>query len=284
MGGEDVYENKFVMKFSVLSWNIEHFNGESSRLAKVAAHIKADNPDIFGLLEIEKVSVLELLEKHFPEYDFGMTDGPEVQEILVGWRRAKFLQAVFTQKREFKAYNPALRPGALLSVRLGQEFWNLLFLHTDSGTDAPAFGNRAEMFGKIWKVREALRKRAGEAGGRLLVLGDLNTMGLRFPSRRVADRLVSGGKEVEALRAFAGEAGMYVAEKSHDATYGGVALSDLDHLLATKKVKLRQLGQRPDRRDFHVRVRGWQQLNGSARKTFIETVSDHCSLYAEVEG
>jgi len=34
---------------------------------------------------------------------------------------------------------------------------------------------------------------------------------------------------------------------------------------------------------FAVRVEGWQQLGGNARKTFIEMVSDHCALYCEVE-
>ena len=126
------------MKFSVLSWNIEHFKGGVVRLKRVAVHIKRHKPDVFALLEIENVNVRTLMEQEFPGYDFALTDGPQVQEILVGWRRTAFEQAVFSQKREFDVGNDRLRPGALLSVKHSGIWYNLLFLHTDSGTDAPA--------------------------------------------------------------------------------------------------------------------------------------------------
>lgn len=128
------------MGFSVLSWNVEHFKGGDVRTRKVADHIKSQNPDVFGLFEIEGANVQQLMQQHFPGYDFGITDGPETMEILVGWRRGYFNQAIFTQKREFNAGNPSLRPGALLSLRKGNTYFNVLFLHTDSGTDAAAFG------------------------------------------------------------------------------------------------------------------------------------------------
>lgn len=83
--------------FSVLSWNIEHFRGGAERLAKVASHVRAHRPDVFGLLEVENADVLTLMQEELPGYDFALTDGPEVQEILVGWRRGKFSQTVFSQ-------------------------------------------------------------------------------------------------------------------------------------------------------------------------------------------
>src|SRR5574343_1937813 len=86
------------MKFSVLSWNIEHFKGGAARLKKVASHIKKQKPDVFALLEIENVNVRALMEQAFAGYDFALTDGPQVQEILVGWRRTAFGQAVVSQK------------------------------------------------------------------------------------------------------------------------------------------------------------------------------------------
>ena len=114
------------MGYSFLSWNVEHFREGPDRLQRVVQHIRAQDPDVFGLLEVERIAVRDLMRNAFPTYTFGITDGPESMEILVGWRTAKFDQAIFTQKREFKAYNPRLRPGALLSVRIGQDFHNLL--------------------------------------------------------------------------------------------------------------------------------------------------------------
>jgi hypothetical protein len=271
------------MKFRVLSWNVEHFRGGAARVKKVADHIKADAPDVFGLLEVENVDVLGLMQTHFPDFDFGLTDGPQGMEILAGWRRNKFQQVVFTQKREFKLFNPALRPGALLTVTVQGRMHNVLFLHTDSGTDAPAFGNRVEMFDKVWKMKDAMDGIAGQAGGRLLVLGDLNTMGLQFPKKNLASQLVNTAKELTALSAFAAKAAMTLPAKSHDATFNnGNLVSDLDHALASTNLQLTKLGQRPDGTDFRVRVRGWQQLAGAARKDFIDNISDHCSVLVEV--
>jgi hypothetical protein len=271
------------MKFSILSWNVEHFRGGTARVKKVADHIKADDPDVFGLLEVENLEVLTLMQAHFPGYDFGISDGPENMEILVGWRRHKFQQAVFTQKREFKLFNPDLRPGALLSVRLQGQVFNVLYLHTDSGTDAPAFGNRVEMFAKVWKLKEAIDGHSGQNQGRLVVLGDLNTMGLQFPTKSAASQLVTSSKEVLALATLAGKKGLAAPLKSHDLTFNnGKLQSDLDHALVSHHLKLAVLGKRPDNRDFFVRVRGWQQLTGAARVNFIENISDHCSLFLEV--
>ncbi len=271
-------------KFSFLSWNVEHFKGGADRLKRVAAHIKPQNPDIFGLLEVENADVLALMRDHFPDYDFAVTDGPEVQEILLGWRRGKFEQAVFTQKREFKAYNPALRPGALLSVRLQGAYYNLLYLHTDSGPDAPAFGNRAEMFAKIGKMKAAIDGIAGGPGkGNLIVLGDLNTMGLLYPGTVKKDRRVSGEEEVAALGAFAEMMNMKPLAKEFDATWHGSGnkTSALDHVLASQPLNFTELGKR-DGKPFQVRVRGWNQLTGPARDKFLAEISDHSSLFAQV--
>jgi len=57
---------------------------------------------------------------------------------------------LFTQKREFIAYNPSLRPGALLSVKKESKNYNVLFLHSDSGTNAADFGNMQEMISHIY--------------------------------------------------------------------------------------------------------------------------------------
>src|SRR5215217_9736933 len=104
-------------KFSVISWNVEHFREKDGRTKKIAEFMKPFKPDIFSIYETEDVAIMQLMQVHFPDYDYFVTDGPEVQEILIGCKRGVFDQKIFTQKREFKANNPALRPGALLSVQ-----------------------------------------------------------------------------------------------------------------------------------------------------------------------
>ena len=270
--------------FSILSWNIEHFRGGDARLKKVAAHIAGQQPDVFGLLEIENADVLTLMQRELPDFDFALTDGPEVQEILVGWRRGKFDQTVFTQKREFNVGNPALRPGALLSVRLQDAWYNMLFLHTDSGTDAPAFGNRAEMFGKTWKLKGALDRKKDQAdAAQLLVLGDLNTMGLMFPRPAKKFLRVDAPTEIAALGESAEKAGMRLLPKDQPFTWNGSAgKSNLDHVLASQALRLRNFGSAAE--PAEIRVTGWPQLSGAQLTSFLAEISDHASLYAEILG
>lgn len=275
------------MKFSVLSWNVEAFKAGAGRVAKVAAHIKAQNsgkgPDVFGLFEVEEVDILGLMQNEFPNYTFAITDGPQNKEILVGWRNGKFSQVAFTQKREFKAYNPALRPGALLSVRLDQTWYSILFLHNDSGTEAPDFGNRAEMVEKIWSLKGALDRTAGAGQGRLIVLGDLNTMGLLFPGRKKVDERVTEEQEIQALAAFAAKEGMQLLAKEFDETWRNDGMtSNLDHVIATTNLQFVKKGTRPGGRPFFVTVQGWNQLSGQARKSFVQNISDHSALCVDV--
>jgi len=271
------------MKFSLLSWNVEAFEGSASQLSGVADHIHTLKPDVFGLFEVESVNIIALISDHLPEYDYSLTDGPENKEILVGVRRGKFQQSIFTQKREFKAYNPSLRPGALMSLSFSGEFYNVLFLHTDSGTEAPSFGNRNEMFDKIWSVKTALDKKSPEGGGaKFVALGDMNTMGLQFPLKKKADIRVSEKDEIGALEAIAQKQNMVLLPKEFASTFNnGKFTSNLDHILATNNVAFRKFGL-IDHQPFFVRVTGWQQLQGNAQKKFIETISDHCSLYCEI--
>lgn len=258
--------------FTLLSWNVEHFKGGSERISKVTKHIKDQNPDIFGIFEVEGAQVDDLMKNAFPEYDFHITDGPQTMETIVAHRRSKFDQAAFTQKREFKAFNPSLRPGAMLTVRIASEFITLLFLHTDSGTDAPDFGNRQEMFEKISRIKKKLDDQS-EGDGKLIVLGDLNTMGLFFPTRRRSDLRVDAKDEIEALGKLGEKVGMSLLSKDADATFNnGRLISDLDHVLASDSLGIVQ----------DVEVRGWQQLSGGKRTEFIEQVSDHCSMLVRV--
>ena len=270
------------MKFSVLSWNIEHFKGGAARLKKVASHIRKQKADVFCLLEVENADVRALMEQEFAGYDFAITDGPEVQEILVGWRRSAFEQAVFSQKREFDVGNSRLRPGALLSVRQQGIWYNMLFLHTDSGTDAPAFGNRAEMFDKTWSLKAALDRNLGGAGlSHLIVMGDLNTMGLMFPHPAKRYERVDSPTEIAALGEAAASEGMILLVKDRPATWkGSSGVSNLDHAIVSQSVSCTRFGTAADAPQ--VQVRGWPDLAGAAQAKFLDEISDHASLYLEV--
>lgn len=269
------------MAIRVLSWNVEHFR-DGSKISAVAEHIKKHDPDVFALYEVENINVLELMREHFPKHTFHITDGPESQEILVGLRVSSSYQATFVQKREFKAFNPKLRPGASLTLRKGNAYLNFLFLHTDSGTDAAAFGNRAEMFDKVWRMKSAIDKLAEQ--GHLIVTGDLNTMGMYFPKPTKKNLAVGADREVEVLGELASKVGMVRLVKEFDDTFCNERLtSDLDHVLASEGLKVRNLGTRSDGGKFQVQVDGWQQLSGTQRSNFIRNVSDHCALVFTVD-
>lgn len=275
------------MAFVFATWNVEHLGaGDPARLARAAAFIQQAHPsgrpiDVFGILEVKDAQVTDLMLDHFPTYDFHLTDGPQQQEILVGVRRGVFDQKIFVQKREFKAGNEFLRPGALISLKEPSGVWtNLLYLHTDSGTDASAFGNRFEMFGKIAKMKAQLDRKEVErtgdpaAAARLIVLGDLNTMGLAYPTDVVANRRIKAEQEIGELGRFAG---LQRASKSHPHTWkGGAGKSDLDHVLFSAGLALVPLGAA-----FEVRVTGWVDLAGAAQREFLATMSDHSLLIGE---
>lgn len=276
------------MAFSFLAWNVEHFRltaNFTDRAVRIANHIRQQDPDVFGLFEIETVDVLQLMQTEFPDYTFGITDGPQSQEILVGWRNGVFDQASFTQKREFDAHNEHLRPGALFSGRNGTVYYNLLYLHTDSGPDAAAFGNRFEMFDRVWKLRQALNKKVLQSNGtitaaHLIVLGDLNTMGLYYPTNTLANALVKAPREIEVLGLQAAKVGMAVLTKDQPLTYNnGNLKGNLDHVLADTTLPILQPAPGVAEQ---VHVLGWPQLTGAARKEFIDNVSDHASLFARV--
>jgi hypothetical protein len=263
------------VSFELLCWNVEHFDGmDPARLARVVKHVKKQKPDVFALLEMEGADVRQLMEDAFPTYDFFITDGAQTQEILVGCRRGVFDQKAFTQKREFKEGNESLRPGALLSVRQGKVWTSMLFLHSDSGVTPGDFGNRAALFERVLGLQRALTARSG-GDPRLLVVGDLNTMGMYFPTDRKRDLRISAEAEIAALADAAAAGGMVLLPKDRPATWASSSkklVSNLDHVIATEAVRV----------VAPVAVRGWQDLSGEPRQRFLTETSDHCSLAVSV--
>lgn len=278
-------------KFSFLSWNVRHFNGGKSRLNDVDAFITDLGPDVFGLIEYQgKSSIRELMVDRFPEYDFAVTDSTGNLEAVVGYRRGKFDQVVWTQKRQFNDVKRHLRPGALISLRLDSEFYNLLFLHTDSGTKVTDYKNRQKVFAKVWRLKKALAKRAASGNSNLIVLGDLNTMG--------KGRTITGASEIRKLEKVAKKNGLRMLSKDWEATWSqwgkgprgnrrklkvseldGLDTSNLDHVIAADEVQFEPSGDSGE--DVHVK--GWRQLTGANKSDFLWHLSDHCGLFGKVK-
>jgi len=266
--------------FSVLSMNVEHFSRENTDEEKVVAHIQKHNPDVFGLYEVEGPDIHGFITDHFPDYLTLITEGQQLQEILVACRK-KFKKINFFQRHEFKVGNPALRPGVLLSFEASGDLYGLLFLHTDSGTEAPDFGNRAEMFEHAFHLKEALDKKYGKHTN-FMALGDLNTMGLKYPTQKKANVRVADSLEIANLQTQADKVKMRVLSKSHPATHFSPRFgeTDLDHIVASTALKFRQFSQ--SGKQFEVKVDGWNNLTGDARADYLNQISDHCALYCEV--
>ncbi len=278
-------------KFSFLSWNVRHFKGSRARLNDVQDLITDLDPDVFGLIEYQgKSAIRELMVDRFPKYDFAVTDSTGNLEMVIGYRRGKFKQVVWTQKRQFNDRRRRLRPGALISLRLGNEFYNLLFLHTDSGTGQADYNNRQTVFRKVWNLKRALARGAASRKSNLIVLGDLNTMG--------KGATISGASEIRRLERAAERNGMRMLSKDWDRTWsewgkrtnggrrklrvselGDLMTSNLDHVIAADEVEFEPAGDGGE--DVHVK--GWRQLSGARKADFLWNLSDHCGLYGKVK-
>ena len=286
------------MSFSFLVWNVEKFKAKDmNRIRRVVDHIEGQSPDVFCILEFMgksssprpskiKGAVRRLISKSFPEYDFGLTDSKKRIEILIGWKRNKFSQVFFTQRRELNDKNPNLRPGGLLSIRqVGESYFhNFLFLHTKSGRSKEAFDYRKNMFKKIWKLKKALQGLNIQGGkARFVALGDLNTMGR---SKIGSKPSISGRDELKTLEKGAKAHGMRILSKSQDKTWStisGGTKSNLDHVIVSEELRLQEWVYGDGSGiQFEVEVLGWNERNGNARKSYIKNISDHCSLWAEI--
>jgi exonuclease III len=60
--------------FSIASWNVEHFKEDPTRVDRVIDFVKAQNPDVFGLYEVEGATVFSALVSKMPNYTFQITE------------------------------------------------------------------------------------------------------------------------------------------------------------------------------------------------------------------
>lgn len=265
--------------FRVVSWNVEHFKGDPARSERVVDLLQSQDPDIFALYEVEGSKVFSDLTAKMPDFTFHITEGPQVQEILVGVRQG--LTSFFTQKLQFKSAQPTLRPGALLTVTVDGANYTLLFLHAKSGDDPRGFGLRDDMLYRAAKFQNTLDSIVdGDARANYIFMGDLNTMGMTYPYVRVEDVRVT--HEWLRLDRHAGRRGMRRLVKDEKATFWGgpgstLPPSDLDHVVASKHLAFEQFN------GSDVTVLGWPKAQGDqARGDWINRFSDHALLMFEV--
>jgi endonuclease/exonuclease/phosphatase family metal-dependent hydrolase len=267
---------------SVASWNVEHFKKDptDARVKRVVAFLEDQKPDVFALYEVEGKEVFDELTALMSKYAFFITEGPQVQEILVGVKGS--LSAFFTQRVEFRSGVSLLRPGALLTVTVAGESYALLFLHVASGVDPRGLGLRDDMLQRACDFRRALDAAPASNGrANYVFLGDLNLMGMTYTF--VRDRDISGANELDRLDHVARRRAMRILVKDEPATWSNgsassIPPSNLDFVVAADHLKFKNFS------GAEVTVRGWPKLSTVAQQdAWIRDFSDHGLLYFEVQ-
>lgn len=270
--------------FSVASWNVKHFKGQPQRVTDVVLFLKDQKPDIFALYEVTGSMVYSALSSQFPQYTFQITEGKQTQEILVGIKSN--LTAFITQKIEFKSGATYMRPGLLVTINKNNKHYSLLFLHVASGTNPRGMGLRDDMITRAIKFRKELDNAAGGKGkAYYLFLGDLNTMGLKYPY----ESDIAAEKELKRADSRASRYyDMRRLTKTAGATWSGgsdskIPDSDLDHVYAGKNLSFRQFSKN-NGPQCDVDVRGWVDLEtANLRDQWLRRYSDHSLLYFEIQ-
>jgi exonuclease III len=263
--------------FTLASWNVEHFKKDAARIERVIQFLETQDPDVFGLFEVEGKEVFSALVTKMPDYQFHITEGPQVQEILVGVKSG--ITAFFTQKAEFKAQIPTLRPGALLTITVDGVHYPILFLHTKSLSTPLGLGIRDDQFDRAFNFKKYLDGTAGGEGkSNFIFLGDLNVMGMKYPFEKSIEPPI----EIQKLDKDAAKAKMRRLTKNNPTWWNGPGSkykpADLDQVIACEHLKFKQIG------GADIDVRGWPKLGTPAQQgDWIKQYSDHGLLYLEVE-
>ena len=268
--------------FSVLSWNVEHFGATDKEKRKfkkdpkpIIKEIADRNADIIAIYEVRSDIVFRPLIEQMPRHHFFITEGPQLQEILVGVRNS--IPTFATQKTEFKAGQSTLRPGMLVTPYIDGEYYPLLFLHVKSMPDPKGFGLRYDMTMRAFTFAKVLKKAAGNKTPHYIFMGDLNTMGMNYFG---SDKDIAGEREVKELEKAAKRRGMRLLDKTYDGTYWSARYgeSNLDHVVAMDHIEFKTFGGKS------VQVSGWPDKPSEREKAaWVEKYSDHALLYFEVQ-
>lgn len=266
--------------FSVASWNVEHMQSRDPRNPARMEFLAQHKPDVLALYEVEGKDVWREVMDAFPKYSFFITEGQNTQEILVGI--GPKVTGFLTQRVEFQGRDSFMRPGAFLTVRVGETHYSLLFLHLASMTDARGFGLRADMIDRALRFKTVLDEASGGPAN-FMFLGDLNQMGLDFVHGKAAGRLqrvqVTPEVELSRLRHEAAAVGMRVLPKTRTETWRDLRrTSDLDWVVAADQLRFRAFAGGGE-----VDVRGWPTLPADEQVQWTKDFSDHGLLYFEVQ-
>lgn len=163
----------------------------------------------------------------------------------------------------------------------------LLFLHLASGTHPRGMGLRDHMLERALEFRTRLDKSEGGAGkARYLFLGDLNTMGLKYPFSHSIDAQI----ELKKLDKYGQRKriDMRRLPKTHPASWSNgsgssIPASNLDHVFASNNLKFRSFTA-ADGSAAEVSVRGWVDGTTPAQQdAWINRYSDHSLLFFEIQ-
>ncbi|MFO1425455.1 MAG: hypothetical protein U1F11_00470 [Steroidobacteraceae bacterium] len=149
-------------------------------------------------------------------------------------------------------------------------------------------GLRDDMLERAFEFRRVLDAAPGGNGpANYLFLGDLNTMGLKYPF----DRSIDPQLELKKWDQYAARAKIRMRRlaKTHDASWSngsGSSMPDsnLDHVYAADHLQFRVFKRPLDGADANVSVRGWVDQPTTAKKDdWIAKYSDHSLLYFELQ-
>jgi endonuclease/exonuclease/phosphatase family metal-dependent hydrolase len=281
--------------FSFASWNVEHFKGRDvARAQRCVQFIRDQNPDVFGIYEVEGKDVFDHFVNLMPSHNIYVTEGLSYMQTLIGVRRS--ITAFVTQRHSFKSKVPTLRPGTLVTIQRNGTNYSLLFLHIKSLPDPRSWGLRDDMVKHVKNLKSALDRNAGNAAN-LIAIGDFNTMGLNVT---YADNDMTGVSEVARYERVLARGDMRWLPKSKPHTWwngpdGSYDPSDLDHVFASDHLLFKDCGSaqlpagaevaaaaEPNPR-ARLEVRGWPEMNTDAQKqTWINRYSDHALLFGKV--
>ena len=265
--------------YSLASWNVEHFRNPDSRVDRVVDFlVNLGPPDVFALYEVEGKEVFDALVSKMPGYTFHITEGPQVQEIMVGVKSS--LTAFFTQKTEFKSGLWALRPGALLTLTIAGEPYPILFLHTKSGVEPLGLGLRDDMLNRALDFKKVLEKTA-QGPVHYLFLGDLNTMGMEYKYLRERD--IEADQEILKISRFAAGRGMRLLTKDEPVTWWGGPNTTHPALQPRSGRRRRAPAVQEHQWGRRDRARLAKGRFAPAQGEWIKDHSDHGCLYFEVQ-
>lgn len=131
---------------------------------------------------------------------------------------------------------------------------------------------------KFKKTLDGIAKKKGTALPNYVFLGDLNTMGMKYPF----DQSIKAETELKKLDQDVAKVGMRRLVKRVPHTWWNglgskLPPSDLDQVIASRQIQFRKFDT------SEIEVRGWPQLTSETEQgEWIRLHSDHALLYFEV--